>query len=264
MKFALHAWCDKETLAQADEIIVDYKEKERILDYPEDFPQTAVTIHVRQGQDIDWEWLKGMRHSFPFGFTIGTSDIQTFHKAHEYELKSYLLSYISTFAELNRFYKENAAYVYLNQPLFSMHEKIKRFNIPVRWTPNIIDASGQNCLIDFTHGTWIRPEDIELYDIIPKCIVEFPGMSSSKAEQALFQVYKKGIWEQDLGLLLPQLKDMGIANYLIHDDFGKMRCNCGQICETFPNATGCHACNNAILLANKEILNDYFNNTPIK
>ena len=30
MKFALHAWCDKEYLAQADEIIVKYSEKEQI------------------------------------------------------------------------------------------------------------------------------------------------------------------------------------------------------------------------------------------
>ena len=44
MKYALHAWCDKEYLRQADEIIVKYSEKERSLEYPELYPNAAITI----------------------------------------------------------------------------------------------------------------------------------------------------------------------------------------------------------------------------
>lgn len=66
IKFALHAWCDREYLAQADEIIVKYSEKERILEYPELYPNVAVTIQCYEetAADIDWKWLKIWLHYF--------------------------------------------------------------------------------------------------------------------------------------------------------------------------------------------------------
>ena len=260
IKFALHAWCDREYLAQADEIIVKYSEKERILEYPELYPNAAVTIQCYEetAADIDWKWLKNMAPLFPKGFTIGVVNFNMIPIAKSYGLKAYFLSYLNTYAELNRACREGLAYVYLNQPLFSSHDKIKRFGIPVRWTPNVVDASMHNILSKLEHGTWIRPEDLQLYDIIEGCIVEFPDVNGSRAEQALFKIYKSGVWEQDLGLLLLEFKGMNVANYLIPPGFGKARCNCSQKCETFPNGDGCHICEHALQIANRNSISEYF------
>ena len=261
MKFALHAWCDKEYLAQADEIIVKYSEKERILEYPELYPNAAVTIqcYKETANDIDWKWLKSMAPLFPHGFSVGVIYFNMIPIARLHGLNAYFLSYLDTFAELNRAYHEGSSYVYLNQPLFSQHDKVVRFGIPVRWTPNVVDASMRNVLGKLEHGTWIRPEDLPLYDIIDGCIVEFPGANGSRAEQALFRIYKSGVWEQDLGLLLLEFKGMNVANYLIPPDFGKTRCNCAQKCETFPNGDGCHICEHALQIADFNNVNEYFN-----
>ena len=116
----------------------------------------------------------------------------------------------------------------------------------MRWTPTVVDASMHTILSKLEHGTWIRPEDLQLYDIIEGCTVEFPDVNGSRAEQALFKIYKSGVWEQDLGLLLLEFKGMNVANYLIPPGFGKARCNCSQKCETFPNGDGCHICEHAL------------------
>ena len=154
---------------------------------------------------------------FPKGFSIGVIYFSMIPIAKSHGLDAYFLSYLDTYAELNRAYREGSKYVYLNQPLFSSHDKVKRFGIPVRWTPNVVDASMHNILSKLEHGTWIRPEDLQLYDIVDGCIVEFPGVNGSRAEQAFFRVYKSGIWEQDLGLLMPLFEeeyDLGAFGYI--------------------------------------------------
>jgi len=108
--------------------------------------------------------------------------------------------------ELNRLYSAGVPCVYLDAPLFFSMDKIKRFNIPVRLLPNVIDAS-PGYLTTFAHGTWIRPEDIKEYDIIPNAIVEFQNTVNARAEEAFWRVYAKdGKWDGDLGFLFLEVK----------------------------------------------------------
>lgn len=181
--------------------------------------------------------------------------MQLLEEAGSKNINAYLLRYITTYAELNRLKSLNVCYVMLGQPLFSSIDKVRRFEIPVRWTPNVVDNSnfGLNSL---AHGTWIRPEDLKFYDEIPDSIAEFPGARDYKAEQAFFRVYKKGEWQQDLGSLLLEFKGMNINNYLLSTDesFGKTRMNCHQMCEETPGGVLCHYCDTCFRLANPEFI----------
>ncbi len=260
MKYALNAWCEKKYLAQADEIIVPYKEKGRTLDYPELYPEAAVSIQCYgyKAQEIDWEELQRISKMFPKGFSVGVMDIDSIRAARLCKLPVYMLKYINNFAELNQLKREGVCCVYVDQPLFSSCNKLKEFNIPIRWTPTVVDSS-IGFLENLLHGTWIRPEDIDQYDIIPECIVEFPESNGSRAEQAFFRVYhdyKK--WDQDLGYLLREFKDKDYANYLIDPELVRHRQNCHQRCEEKPYGQGCHICDNVFNIANHDKVQAYF------
>lgn len=265
MRFALHAKCDKEYLTKADEIIVSYKEKERILDYPSLYPDAAVTIQCidEKSEEIDWKWLKAMKEQFPKGFTVGVKDIESLSFGIQANVPIYWLQSITTFNQLNFLYDLGVSYIYVDQPLFSSVDKLKRFNIPVRWMPNIINQSG--FIMEKAHGTWIRPEDLDEYDIIPGCIAEFNNVNGSKAEQAFYRVYAlEKEWPMDLGLLLLDFKDKGIANSLIDPDLIEHRLNCHHKCEEYPNRNGCHICLNVFNTANREKIVDYLNTMGLR
>ncbi len=174
----------------------------------------------------------------------------------ELGFNAYLMRYVTTFAELNKLYDLGVSYVMIGQPLFFSLDKVKRFGIPVRWTPNVVD-NGSIPLSYIEHGSWIRPEDLTKYDIIPNCVAEFPGAKDYKAEQALYKVYKKGEWPQDLGFLLPEFNGYNINNYLLfsNPDYScDKRLNCHQLCEETPGRTLCHYCNTWFKLANPDFL----------
>lgn len=259
MKYSLRARCEKKFLQQADEIIVYYKEKERILDYPDTYPEAAVTIQCFDISDdeIDWKWLSSMQHSFQKGFSVGVNSFEAVQAGKLWQVKTYLLKYINTFAELNQLLAEDVCYVYLDQPLFSMIDKIKRFNVGVRWIPNLTNPLGH--LQKIEHGIWIRPEDIGEYNINEDCIVEFaqtPG--GYRGEQSLFLIYSnKGTWEQRLGNIIQDFDNTNTVNYFIDEELIKLRLNCGQRCEEYPGSEGCHACELALKIADPQLLQKF-------
>lgn len=258
MRYALHSSCTPAYLKEADEIIVLYEHRERILDYPSKYPNAAITIQCYDSEEIiDWKWLAAMSKQFQNGFTVGVMKFQQIHEAENFSIKAYLLKPVNNFMELNRLYSAGVPYVYLDAPLFFSLDKIKRFSIPVRFLPTVIDAS-PGYLTTFEHGTWIRPEDIALYDMIPNSIVEFQNTTSTKAEEAFWRVYAKdGYWKGDLGFLLLEAKGKNIANDLIVPPFGSSRLTCRQHCEEFPLSAGCHICNGALIMANREMVQSY-------
>ena len=260
MKYALTTKCGKKYLEEADEIIVTYKEKEKLLDYQELYSTKPVTVQCWDFTNglVDMQWLKKVSTQYPNGFSVGVLSIAELEQAIAEGLHAYLLMTINNFAQLNMLVDMGAAYVYLAQPLFSSLDKVQRFDINIRWVPNLIDARYK-----LAHETWIRPEDIELYaEMFPDSICEFVGMKTAQAEQAMYRIYKSGEWQQNLGFIFPEFKDQDIANWLIDDQIGKQRLTCRQHCEEYPNGAGCHACDLGLQLAKKDLLQKFVDELP--
>ena len=255
MKYALHARCQKNFLKKADDIIVDYKEKERILDYPEEYPDTAVTIQFYNVpiEEIDWIWLQNMAPMFPKGFTLGFVDMLSLRMALDLKLKAYLLKHINNFAELSMLKEIGVCFVYLDQPLFSSIDKIKKYELPVRWTPNLVDST-PGYLQRLQHGSWIRPEDIDMYNINDGCICEFISSNGYAGEQAYFKIYTKKMWPQDFGYIYPEFENLNINNFLLTSKLTEIRLNCHQRCEETPGGAGCHVCDLEFFMANNDRL----------
>lgn len=264
MKYALTTKCSKKYLDLADEIIVPYKEKERLLDYQEQYAEKPVTVQcwTQYNNMIDTKWLKGVATQYPKGFSVGVTSMTDLKNILAEGLPAYFLRTINNFAALAALQEMGAAYVYLDQPLFSSLDKVQRFDINVRWVPNLVDAS-PGYLQRMAHGTWIRPEDIKLYEeMFPNSICEFIGAETAQAEQALYRIYKSGEWKQDIEFIMPEFKDQGIANWLIDDQVGKQRLTCRQRCEEYPNGAGCHSCDLGLQLAKKDLLQKFADELP--
>ena len=174
----------------------------------EEFKDKQFTIHCYdcKSEDIDWGYLKKMQSVYSNTFTIGVNVFSDISRAKEWGFNAYMLKFINNYAELATLKEAGACYVYLDQPLFSSLDKVKRFGIPVRWMPNLVDAS-PGYLSRPLHGTWIRPEDIDEYDIIDGCICEFVSHNGIVGEQAAFRVYsEQKAWPFDIGLLMPEFE----------------------------------------------------------
>ncbi len=257
MKFALHMNCSKKYLLDADEIIAFYKDKDKIMDLAETYPDKAITIQCyhEDVKDIDWNWCISISKVFPKGFSMGFISVPALRMALDYGIKAYALKTVNSFMELDYLRDMGVCQVYLDEPLFFSIDKVKIFGIPVRYIPNLVDSS-PGYLQRPQHGTWIRPEDLEMYDF-GDCIAEFQGIHT-KGEMAYFRVYKQQKeWVGSFGLLLPELEELEVDNFLLDSELTEKRMNCNHKCESSPAGSGCHLCDMAFKLANKDFITDY-------
>lgn len=257
MKFALHMNCSKKYLLDADEIIVYYKDKDKIMDFPEKYPNKPITIQCFNEDigDIDWEWCSSISKVFPQGFSMGFINIVSLREALNRNIKAYMLKTINSFMELDYLRSIGVCQVYLDEPLFFSIDKVKSFGIPVRYIPNLVDSS-PGYLQRASHGTWIRPEDLDMYDF-EGCIAEFQGIHV-KGEMAYFRVYKEQKeWLGRFNLLLPDLQGYDVDNFLLESELTEKRLNCNHKCESVPNGEGCYLCDTAFDLARRELVTDY-------
>ena len=96
------------------------------------------------------------------------------------------------------------------------------------------------------HGAWVRPEDIDIYN---QYIDTFEFMSRNlQHERGLFDIYKKGEWNDDLNLLITGL-NYHVPNYMIDGSkLANIRIKCGQRCE---ENRPCHQCESYLTFVNK-------------
>lgn len=163
-------------------------------------------------------------------------------------LKNNNISFFWKFAatsleEIEALKKIGVSQVLVDAPAFFQMDDIKKFGLPVRIMPNICFDSlipRDNGL----HGSWVRPQDQELYEPYVTTI-EFKETDLKKVE-ALFDIYKKQkVFYSDLNILF---KDFNYPTPIlapgILSDVIKSRLNCKQRC-----ATGrCHICDLGVKL----------------
>jgi hypothetical protein len=158
---------------------------------------------------------------------------------------------VSTYYDLRALKELGAAYVRLDAPLFFEMDEVKKFGIPVRAVPNIA-CLGEIPTKNGIYGTWIRPDDVELYEDYIACL-EFEDCDIDK-EGALYRIYaEQKVWGGPLSMLISNLIS-DAENHLISQDGTKIRLNCGQKCQ---KQGRCHICERILRLANSETLKNY-------
>lgn len=143
-----------------------------------------------------------------------------------------------TFYELNALKELGVSYVYVDAPLFFQMDKVKEVGIPLRIVPNRCYMPNEVIHTNGLHGTWIRPEKLDIYEPYAS-IVEFCS-NNPKEEEAFYRIYiEKKEWPDDMGSIFYGFK-MHMDNRLIYEGLDEMRLNCRQTCQ-LPHST-CHIC----------------------
>lgn len=246
MKYAVSGRQPKSILKQADEIKMAYHDKEKLIDYIEEFADKTFILEIPKDistDDIEWDIYKS--YAEKVNFILCIHDLNLAASCHKHAIKFYWIYPVFTWYELRGLIDLKPCYITVSAPLsFSLDDVKKKTNIPLRTVPNLAyDAyiPRENGI----RGSWIRPEDTNIYEEYID-VYDFVTTELSK-EATLLHIYKdKKEWLGNLNLLLTNF-NVHVDNRAIPEEIGKIRANCGQRCM---NNGSCKFCETAIMLAN--------------
>ena len=229
MKYCVSGRQQKSILSQADEIKIMYQDKEKLIDYIEEFGDKTFILEIPKeitSKEINWDLYKTYSEKVNFIFCLDNLNLAK--DCRENNIKFYWAYPVFSWYEFRSIIMLKPCYISLGAPLsFSLKKVKEKTTIPIRLCPNLAyDAyiPRENGL----YGTWIRPEDIDIYeDYVAVC--DFVVTELSK-EATLLHIYKeKKQWPGNLHLLLTNF-DICVDNRALPEEMGKIRVNCGQSC----------------------------------
>ena len=253
MKYCLSSRQKYEYLKKADSIKVAFRDRNIIPDLIEKYPNAEIVVVIHREKDEKFTWGEMKRWGILAQGRLvcclqALTDVEECKKAN---LAFYWGYPVNNYYDLRALRDLGVAYVRLDAPLFFEMDEVKKFGIPVRAVPNVAhlgDIPNKNGIF----GTWIRPDDIELYeDYVAVC--EFEDCDIDK-EGALYRIYaEQKVWGGPLSMIVSHLQSPA-ENHLISQEAIKLRLNCGQKCQ---KTAKCHICERALRLADSEKLKDY-------
>lgn len=253
MKYCLSSRQTSSYLEKADEIKVEYRDRESILDLVEKYPNKRYILDCYDVEELDWSAIENYNILTKNNLVLCVPMVDMIRTANAIGVKSYYGFAIENFWELNAFLNLGVEYVKLGMGLFFQMDRVKMAvdNTKIRAVPNL--AYNDNLPHkDGVCGQWIRPEDLcTIYEPYID-VVEFADCDRDK-EQALYRVYaEEHEWRSDLQALITNLNYPGV-NRMILEEVAKTRLNCNQKCQY----GGCHICQRNLDLANPERLRQY-------
>lgn len=252
MKFNLSSRQSPEYLRQCDEIDVVYNDRNVILDLIEKYPNKTIILKKYSIEEVDWKEIENFNTMCQGNFYFGSNKLTEIKEGAAKGIKVFHLVPAYGYMFLKQLKEVPVSFVYLDAPLFFNLPSIKKqFDIPVRAVVNRASyySYGEDNW-DGVNGTWIRPEDLPVYeDFID--VVEFDNSDNLDKVRGLFRVYKQqGKWPGQLYYLINGLKHKGLGA-LLPENFGKRRLDCNQRCM---EGKKCRFCWTSLDFANKEAL----------
>ena len=206
-----------------------------------------------QGHDgiIGWDDIKRYKIMCRDNFIIALNSLTDIDFCKKENIKFYWNYPVNNFYDLKALKALGAEYALIDSPIFHNIVKVNEVGIKIRVVPNIafyayIPREDGVC------GSWIRPEDLHLYENYIETI-EFEDCDLKK-EQALYRIYfEQKSWPGDLGMIITNFNHTGV-NRMIPEDLTKARMTCGQRCQ---EGKHCRLCYTYLKLANPELLSSY-------
>lgn len=245
MKYSVSGRQPLEVLRKADEIKLDYRDKDKIFDYLIDFeeePKEYVVV-LGNAEEIVWDELVKINELSNNKLTVAIRILQNAEILNDLGIKWYWEYAITTYYELDTVMNFNPTYLLLGAPLYFDLPEVKKRNVPIRLVANMCY---ENMLPHKTGatGTYVRPEDVPAYEKYVD-ILEFVTFGNLKKEHTLLGVYLSGHWPGNLNLLLTNLGEH-VDNRAVPEQFGEARIQCRQSCM---RNSHCRLCENLIKFA---------------
>lgn len=258
MKIALMARQEQEYLAKADEINVDYRDRDYIFDLYEKYPDKKYVLNLMQAYDgVDWNWIDQI-YKFTDNLILRTDgSYLQMQQCAENGYKFFAGKPINDWAVLQAYKELDPVYVIPAGELFFNLPEVKKYGIPIRITPNapyiptIIAAI--ETPVDLTiPSEWMRPDDVDAYAEYVDTI-EFTDVEYSK-ERALYRLYmEQKHWPGDLSMIITGLKT-NATNRLLEPELTARRIDCKRKCLS---GGVCRLCFRLFSLAQYEKIKKY-------
>lgn len=231
MKYCVNGRQPYSVLKKADEIKMNYVDKDKINDFIEQIPDKTIILDFPPYKEPEFD-LWNMYNERLNSFYIGLHDLSRAHEFLENSIKWYWPYPITSFYELVKISVFKPSMVILGPPLSFDLKKVKDIigdcsirlccnssGLPyIPTIPGLIDIKGQ----------WIRPEDVYLYEDYVD-VLEFDETDLTR-EETLLHIYKDNKqWPGKIELLINGL-NISVDNRGIPDEFAERRLNCGQKC----------------------------------
>lgn len=236
MKYCMSGRQPFSVLKKADEIKVQFKDYQRILDFIEKIPDKTVILDVPKGETIDVNFCQMVHEKM--NFVIAVEDLYYANIVRDCGFKWYWSYPVTSYYELNTIAAMNPEYILLGPPLcFDLEAVRKKTNAILRLIANVADV-GYLPRENGIYGPWIRPEDVELYEEYVS-VLEFRETDLSK-EQTLLHIYQDNkMWPGNLNLLLMGF-GVNVDNRALPEEIGSLRMKCGQRCMSRGTCNFCY------------------------
>ena len=254
MKYSLHLGVTSASyLKKADEIVVKYQDRRIIPDFAKKYPNACIALEVTP--DTQWE-ISDIKNYFILAKEKLILCLPNIRDPRIPELIKEGIPFfwgytVTTFWELQALVAAGASQVRIGAPLFFEGEKLKNFNITKRVCANVAHE-GYLPHVDGITGSWLRPEDVEIYDDVFD-IIEFADVKDHK-EEALYRIYaEQKAWPGRVDMIISNINTEAY-NRMIPSDFATRRKNCGQRCMS---GSACSICHRLLRLANPDLMKEY-------
>lgn len=247
-------------LQEAQEIKVNYNDIKRLADFVTDewTCEADVVIYLPKDQLIDWENINTYKDNLKIVIAVEDTGIIPIVKDFGYKV---FWSYpASSYWELKSLLELGVDQILLDGPLYFDIPRVKNIcgeGVELRL---VVNKCYNNHLPrkNGICGTYIRPEDVEIYSNFIDHF-EFDADNNLSKEHTLYEIYTKDKqWPGNLNILLTNLNadvdNRGFELSSLTDDFdekffARTRLNCQQRCQR-DNNSSCNLCNNTFDLIN--------------
>lgn len=238
MKYCVSARQPLEVRKKADETFVEWKDRKKIYDLIEETPNNTIILELpRTDEDIDFNEIK----EYKSNIILAISNFKKINLIKQFGFSFYWKFPITSYYEIRGLINLGVSYLLIGPPLYFDLKEVAKFNIPIRLVANL---AHDNFIPreDGIKGTYVRPEDIPLYEEFVDTIEFYSeGLQQEKVLLKIYQEDQK--WNGNLTKIIANLK-YNVDNRGLPDEFGKIRLSCGQKCM---RQGTCHFCEQAFI-----------------
>lgn len=260
MKYAIRFYQNCRVLNKADEVIINYNERNpnliKFVDEKDENQRYIADITNLNSSILDNLEIFDAAKKTHFNFAILCSKKQDWSFLMERNIKFFFAEAPSSYDELSAFIRVGVSDVYITGEMGFNLEKISNYchskGVEIRVYPNVAQSS----IFDATFSTdsfknfFIRPEDVSIYD---EYVDTFEFFGSLDKQPVLYDIYNDERWYGDLNEIILSLT-IPVDNMTLVPYFGLSRVKCEKRC----NFDKCHICDEILhtgeLLKEKEIL----------
>ena len=247
---------EKAIMDKVDEVMFSYnadvKEmEEMVLAFPD--KQFVRIIDFTPSEEV-YSFIKHFKDNFTVAVRKNTFVSSFAERMHLDGIRYYFVDPARTFDDARRYKLLQVSQLVVAGELFFNMEKLKRFELEIRVDPtDIYDDSEIPGMPERATGSWIRPEDVDMYEGFVDTL-DFSNTAPERTE-ALIRIYRdEKAWSGPLSMLVPGLHSNVPVNRMLNSELTALRLNCGRRCRI--PGTKCSVCSRQFSLADPSLFLD--------